>query len=56
MNREIAAVLGQSAVREKLETLGMYPVLKSPEEFKSYVAKQATAAGVIIKRKGITIN
>jgi tripartite-type tricarboxylate transporter receptor subunit TctC len=56
INREVATVLSTPAVRAKLETLGMYPVLKSPEEFRSYVSHQAVAAGQIIKRKGITIN
>ncbi len=56
VNREVALILNLPEVRDKLETLGMYPVLKSPEEFKAYVTKQAAAAGEIIRRKGITIN
>ncbi|MES2413273.1 MAG: tripartite tricarboxylate transporter substrate binding protein [Pseudomonadota bacterium] len=56
MNQEVGKVLRTPAVREKLETLGMYPVLKSPEEFRAYVAKQAQSAGEVIKRKGISIN
>lgn len=56
INREVAQVLNTPAVREKLETLGMYPVLKSPEEFKTYVSRQSQIAGEIIKRQGITIN
>lgn len=56
VNAEVAKVLQTPAVREKLETLGMYPVLKSPAEFKAYVAEQRPKAGDIIKRKGITIN
>lgn len=55
-NREIAAALSQQAIRDKLETVGMYPVIKSPEEFKAYVQKQAKAAGEVIKRKSITIS
>lgn len=56
VNKEVAKVLNTPAVRDKLETLGMYPVLKSPEEFKAYVLKTATAAGDIIKRKNISLN
>jgi len=56
VNQEVGKVLNMASVRERLETLGMYPLLKSPEEFKAYVFKQAAAAGEIIKRKGITIN
>lgn len=56
VNKEVAKVLSTPAVREKLETLGMYPVLKSPEEFKDYVSKTAVAAGDIIKRKKISLN
>lgn len=56
VNQEVAKVLNNPTVRAKLETLGMYPVLKSPEEFKLYVFEQAKKAGEIIKRKGITIN
>lgn len=56
MNQEVGKVLKTPAVREKLETLGMYPVLKNPEEFRSYVARQSKLAGEVIKRKGISIN
>lgn len=56
INQEVAKILKTPAVVEKLETLGMYPVLKSPDEFKAYVAKQDKAAGDIIQRKGISIN
>lgn len=55
INREVGAVLNQPAIRERLEVLGMYPVLKSPEEFKAHVLKTAAAAGEIIRRKNITI-
>lgn len=55
-NAELAKVLQMPEVREKLETLGMYPVTKSPDEFKAYVDVQRQKAGDIIKRKGITIN
>jgi tripartite-type tricarboxylate transporter receptor subunit TctC len=56
INQELAKVLKTPAVLEKLETLGMYPVLKSPAEFRSYVATQEKAAGDIIQRKGIRLN
>ena len=56
INREVAKILEDQAVRDKLETLGMYPVLKSPGDFKQYVSERAAAAGDIIKRQGITIN
>lgn len=56
INEEVAKVLQTAAAREKLETLGMYPVLKTPAEFKVYIAEQRPKAGDIIKRKGITIN
>lgn len=55
MNREVAKVLGASAVRERLEAIGMYPVTRTPEEFRAYVIKQAGVAGELIKRKGITV-
>lgn len=55
INQEVGKVLNTAAVREKLETLGMYPVLKSPDEFKAYVQQQARVATELIKRKGITI-
>jgi len=56
INQEVAKVLKTPAVREKLETLGMYPVLKTPEEFRAYVLKRTAVAGELIKRKGITIS
>lgn len=56
VNAEVAKVLQTPAVREKLETLGMYPVLKSAAEFKAYVDDQRPKAGDLIKRKGITVN
>jgi tripartite-type tricarboxylate transporter receptor subunit TctC len=56
INAEVAKVLQVPAVREKLETLGMYPYLKTPAEFKAHVAEQRPKAGDIIKRKGITVN
>jgi len=55
-NREIAKALEIPAVRERLETLGMYPVISSPDEFKSYVNDRAKQAGEIITKSGITIN
>jgi tripartite-type tricarboxylate transporter receptor subunit TctC len=55
-NAELAKVMQTPAVRDKLETLGMYPVTKTPGEFKAYVDVQRQKAGDIIKRKGITIN
>lgn len=55
-NKELGLVLAQPAIREKLETVGMYPMTKSPEEFKAYVAMQAEAAGGVIRRQGISIN
>lgn len=54
-NQELAKVLNTPAVREKLETLGMYPVLKSPDEFKAYVAQQSKAAGELIQKTGISL-
>jgi tripartite-type tricarboxylate transporter receptor subunit TctC len=56
INQEVAKVLKAPAVREQLETVGMYPVIKSPAEFREYVFKQAAIAGELIKRKGITIS
>jgi tripartite-type tricarboxylate transporter receptor subunit TctC len=55
INKEVEKALATPAVREKLEGLGMYPVTKSPEDFRAYVARQAATAGEVIKRKGITI-
>ncbi len=56
LNREIGVVLSQPDVVAHLEKLGMYPVLKSPDEFRAHVLKQAEVAGDIIRRNGITIN
>lgn len=55
LNGEINNALQNPAIREKLEGLGMYPVIRTPEEFKSYVAVQANAAGGIIKSQGIKL-
>ncbi|GAA4406041.1 ABC transporter substrate-binding protein [Advenella faeciporci] len=55
-NKEVAKALEIPAIRERLETLGMYPVISSPDEFKSYVNDRAKQAGEIIKKSGITIN
>lgn len=56
INLEVGKILQDPAVRDRLETFGMYPMLKSPAEFKQYVSERAKAAGEIIKRQGITIN
>lgn len=56
LNKSVAQVLALPRVREKLETLGMYPVIETPEEFKAHAAKQAALAASIIKTHGITIN
>ncbi len=56
INQEVAKVLNSPVIKEKLEGLGMYPVLKSPDEFRTYVFQQAKLAGEVIKRQGITIN
>lgn len=55
-NAALAQVLQTPEVRDKLEILGMYPVIMKPDEFKAYVAEQREKAGDIIKRKGITIH
>jgi tripartite-type tricarboxylate transporter receptor subunit TctC len=55
VNQEVAKVLNTPAIKEKLEGLGMYPVLKGPDEFRAYVMQQAKVAGEVIKRKGITL-
>jgi tripartite-type tricarboxylate transporter receptor subunit TctC len=56
LNQELGKVLASAAVREKLETLGMYPATMAPQEFKAYVAKQSAVAGEVIKRHGISIS
>lgn len=55
INRELAGVLQQPEVVNKLETVGMYPVLKSPEAFADHVRKQAAVLGGVIRRQGITL-
>lgn len=55
INQEVAKVLNTPAIKERLEGLGMYPVIKSPEEFRAYVMQQAKTAGEVIKRQGITL-
>ncbi|MGB3070592.1 MAG: tripartite tricarboxylate transporter substrate binding protein [Ottowia sp.] len=56
LNLEVARVLKTQSVREKLETIGMYSVFKSPDEFKAHARKQAIQAGQIIKAHGITVS
>lgn len=56
LNKAVAQVLALPQLREKLETLGMYPVIKTPEEFKAHAARQAAQAASIIKTHGITIS
>jgi tripartite-type tricarboxylate transporter receptor subunit TctC len=56
LNKAVGEVITMPAVRAKLETVGMYPVLKTPEQFKADAAKYRTVAVDIIKRHGITIS
>lgn len=56
LNAAINKVLERPEVQDKLASLGMYPVMKSPEEFKAHVNDQRPKAGELIKRQGITIN
>jgi tripartite-type tricarboxylate transporter receptor subunit TctC len=57
LNREILTVMNTPAIKDRLEVLGIFPpVSRTPEELKSYVRRQAVAAGVVIKKNGITMN
>lgn len=56
MNQEIAKVLKTKSIRDRLENLGMYPIFKTPEEFRAYAFEQASLAGKIIKNQNISIN
>lgn len=57
INREIIAIMNTPAIKDRLETLGVYPpVARTPDELRAYVRRQAVAAGEVIKKNNITIN
>ena len=57
INREIIAIMNTPAIKDRLETLGVYPpVARTPDELRAYVRRQAVAAGEVIKKNNISIN
>lgn len=55
INRELATIVQQQEVADKLEAMGMYPVVQTPEEFQEHVKRQTEAFGGVIRRQGITL-
>ncbi|MBO9513198.1 MAG: tripartite tricarboxylate transporter substrate binding protein [Variovorax sp.] len=56
LNKAVGEVMAMPAVNEKLGVLGMYPVQKSPDEFKAYAASYRAKALALIKKHGITVS
>ena len=56
INKEIIGIMNTPAIKDRLEAVGVYPpVARTPDELKAYVKRQSVAAGVVIKKNGITI-
>ena len=53
VNRDLNAVLAQAAVREKLETLGVYPRPMSPEQTAAFIRAEQEAWKPVIRQAGL---
>jgi tripartite-type tricarboxylate transporter receptor subunit TctC len=55
LNREISAVLGESAIRAKMAELNSEPFASTPAEFAKYIAEDVDKWGKVVKTAGIKI-
>jgi tripartite-type tricarboxylate transporter receptor subunit TctC len=55
VSRDLQAILNQVAVREKFETLGVYPLPKSPAETTEFIRSEQQLWRPVIKEAGLTL-
>jgi tripartite-type tricarboxylate transporter receptor subunit TctC len=55
LNREISAVLGDSAIKAKMAELNSEPFASTPAEFAKYIAEDVDKWGKVVKAAGIKI-
>ena len=56
IHKEVVKILGDPAVREKSERTGNFPVTNSPEQFSSFIRKEADRWGKVMKEAAIKID
>jgi tripartite-type tricarboxylate transporter receptor subunit TctC len=54
LNRVLTAHLGEPALKDKLATLGMRPLVSTPEELGQYIAAERAKWAAIAEQAGIT--
>ena len=56
IHKEVVKILGDPAVREKSERTGNFPVTSSPEQFSTFIRKEADRWGKVTKEAAIKID
>ena len=56
MNTELRAILSAPDVKAKLASLGADPMAMSPEEFKSFIARDTVKWTAAVKASGATVD
>ncbi|MGE0800508.1 MAG: tripartite tricarboxylate transporter substrate binding protein [Lautropia sp.] len=56
LNREIGAILAEPAVRERLDTMGAVPLVKSVAEARNFMAKEVADWAKVVKASGARID
>jgi tripartite-type tricarboxylate transporter receptor subunit TctC len=56
IHAEVVKILADSAVREKSERTGNYPVTNTPEQFSAFIRKEADRWGKVMKETAIKVD
>jgi tripartite-type tricarboxylate transporter receptor subunit TctC len=56
LGRELAVIMNQADVRERLSTAGVEPLMSTPEEFTSFMAAETARYAKVVKTSGARVD